>query len=463
MSSKVEDCAIIARDLGKCYHIYRDPKERLKQAFWRGRRRFSRDFWALRNLSFQVKKGQSVGIIGQNGSGKSTLLQILAGTMIPTTGDARIQGSVASLLELGTGFNMEFTGRENVILNGAILGFSREEMERRFEEISQFAEIGEFIDQPVKTYSSGMYVRLAFACAIHVDPDILLIDEALAVGDTYFQLKCMEKLDQFQKAGKTLLLVTHSSYNIKSLCDTGVWLDGGEMVMMGDALYVADLYNDFTRCRSRNRQVTAKSYLGDLEKIEQQRLRSVCEAGPLETPAVKGASLFDGNSIARVLSYRLLNGEGYESYRFSTLETMVLDLTYEVHHPLEGLVLGVAILKGDGYYLCGLNTALDHFKIPKEVGIHRVQLKYPSLALLGGMYKITLGLFDPHAVINIDLHKESLYFEVTMSKNLADGSMVLPHEWRILERMEEGKQERDHPMGPPEKKDQAKTEPILKW
>ena len=442
MSFDIEGCAIIAQNLGKCYHIFRDPKERLKQAFWRGRRRFSRDFWALRNISFQIKKSQSVGIIGQNGSGKSTLLQILAGAMIPTTGEARIQGSVASLLELGTGFNMDFTGRENAFLNGAIVGISREEMEYRIEEIIQFAEIGEFIDQPVKTYSSGMYVRLAFACAVHVDPDILLIDEALAVGDTYFQLKCMEKLNQFQKAGKTILLVTHSSYNIKSLCDTGIWLDGGEIITMGDSLYVADLYNDFTRCRSRNREVTAKSYLADLEKVEQQRLRSICTDRLSEPSAGTGALVPGGDSVARVLSYRLLNGEGYETYRFRTHETMVLDLNYEVCHPVEGLVLGVAILKGDGYYICGLNTALDHFQIPEEAGTHRVHLRYPSLTILGGIYKITLGLFDRNAIINIDLHKECLFFEVVMSSNLADGSMVLPHEWHIIKGVMSGELEK---------------------
>jgi teichoic acid transport system ATP-binding protein len=327
---------------------------------------------------------------------------------------------------------MEFTGRENVFLNGAIMRISHEEMEARFEEIAQFSEIGEFMDQPVKTYSSGMYVRLAFACAVHVDPDILLIDEALAVGDTYFQLKCMEKLNQFQKAGKTILLVTHSSYNIKSLCSTGMWLDSGEIAMIGDALYVADLYNDFVRYRSKDKQVTARSYVADLRKIEQQRLSSMSEAPSAGGPGEAKAPPVEGNSVARVLSYRIVNEEGYETYRFSTLEAMVLDLTYEVYNSVEGLVLGVAILKGDGYYVCGLNTALDHFPIPAEPGIHRIQLKYPSLPLLGGMYKITLGLFDRNAIINIDLHKDSLFFEVVMSKNLADGALALSHEWQII-------------------------------
>jgi len=206
--------------------------------------------------------------------------------------------------------------------------------------------------------------------------------------------------------------------------------------------------------------LTAKSYLADLEKVEQQHLKPGCEAGSLHPPVAPETASIVGNSVARILSYHLLNGEEYKTYRFSTLETMVLDLTYEVYHPLEGLVLGVAILKGDGDYVCGLNTALDQFRIPAGAGIHRIQLKYPSLPLLGGTYKVTLGLFDRNAVINIDLHKESLFFEVTMSRNLADGSIFLPHEWHIIERVES--RDGDQRMGPPEKRDNPGMEPIMK-
>jgi ABC-type polysaccharide/polyol phosphate transport system ATPase subunit len=424
--------AISAQDIGKCYHIYTNPKDRLKQAFWRHRKRFSHDFWALKNISFKVKKGESVGIIGQNGSGKSTLLQIIAGVIAPTTGEVIVGGRISSLLELGAGFNFEFTGRENVFFSGALLGFSREEMERRAEEIIDFAEIGPFIDQPVKTYSSGMYVRLAFSCAIHVDPDILIIDEVLAVGDTYFQLKCMDRLNHFQKAEKAILLVTHSPYTIRSLCNTCIWLDEGEIVMVGDALYVADLYNDFMRSRTKGRSITARSYIEEVSRIEGQKSRTVEEISDdrvlLDS---RDHPTLSQSDVARVISFRLINGDGHETYRFTPSDTMIVNLTYEVYNPIDGLVMGVAILKNDGYYVCGLNTALDDFKIPSNPGTHRIRLKYPTLSLLGGLYKITFGLFDKNAIINIDLHKEAIFFEVLLSKNIADGTVVLSHEWSI--------------------------------
>ena len=421
--------AISVQNIGKCYHIYDHPKDRLKQALWRHRKRYSRDFWALKDVSFEVRKGESVGIIGQNGSGKSTLLQVIAGVTVPTTGKVIVGGRVSSLLELGAGFNVEYTGRENVFFNGAILGFPREEMEERAEEIINFAEIGAFIDQPVKTYSSGMYVRLAFSCAIHVDPDILIIDEVLAVGDTYFQLKCMDKLNQFREAKKTILLVSHSSYTIKSLCQTSFWLDGGEMVAKGEAFYVADLYNDFVRCRAKNKAVTPRSYIEEVASIEDQGSRPG-EEGLFSSHSDSECDP-TSNAPAGVIAIRLMNADGYETYRFNPKDTMVLNLTYEVYQPIEGLVVGVAILKNDGYYICGLNTALDGVKVPVRPGIHRIGLKYPDLSLLGGLYKITLGLFDNNAIINIDLHKEVMSFEVILTKNVADGTVVLPHEWQV--------------------------------
>src|SRR6266542_6439942 len=202
------EVAISVRGVGKMYRIYDRPQDRLKQMLWRGRRTYGREFWALRDASFEVRKGETLGIIGRNGSGKSTLLQIIAGTLAPSEGEVTVNGRVAALLELGSGFNPEFTGRDNVFLNGSILGFSREEMAARFDEIAAFADIGEFIEQPIKTYSSGMVVRLAFAVIAHVDADILVIDEALAVGDACFTQKCMRFLRRFMEKG-TVLFVSH--------------------------------------------------------------------------------------------------------------------------------------------------------------------------------------------------------------------------------------------------------------
>lgn len=245
-----EEYAIRAQGLGKCYHIYDRPQDRLKQAiiprclsfFGKKHIPYYREFWALQDLSFDIARGETVGIIGRNGSGKSTLLQMICGTLTPTTGEVKTQGRIAALLELGAGFNPEFTGRENVYMNGAILGLSKKEMDEKFNEIAAFAEIGEFIEQPVKCYSSGMYARLAFAVAINVDPDILIVDEALAVGDEPFQRKCFAKIDAIKKGGGTILFVSHASSAIVSLCDRAMVLSEGKRVYIGEPKKAVAIY-----------------------------------------------------------------------------------------------------------------------------------------------------------------------------------------------------------------------------
>lgn len=224
------DIAITASQLGKGYRIYRRPEDRLLQAIFRRTRRFS-EFQALRDVSFQIRRGDAVGIMGRNGSGKSTLLQILAGTLTPTEGSCTVNGRLAALLELGAGFNPEFTGRENVYLNAAVLGLSREQIDARYPEIVEFSEIGPFLDQPVKTYSTGMYMRLAFAVAIAVEPEILIVDEALSVGDEAFQRKCFAFLHRLMEQGGTLLFVSHAATSVTELCNRAILLHKGELVL----------------------------------------------------------------------------------------------------------------------------------------------------------------------------------------------------------------------------------------
>lgn len=238
----LSDKVIEVHQLGKCFHIYDAPVDRLKQSLWRGRRRFFKEFWALSDVSFSVNKGETLGIIGRNGSGKSTLLQLIVGTLAPTTGRISASGRIAALLELGSGFNPDFSGRENVFLNGAILGLSREEVAAKFDDIARFADIGDFIDQPVKTYSSGMMVRLAFSVAINVQPEILVIDEALAVGDIGFQVKCMERLDQLTRSGITMLFVSHDITAVKAFCTKVIYLDHGRVRAIGPASDMVELY-----------------------------------------------------------------------------------------------------------------------------------------------------------------------------------------------------------------------------
>lgn len=233
---------IRVKNLSKCYEIYNAPRDRLKQfllprlqsLIGRSVKQYFREFWAIKDLSFEIKKGQTVGIIGRNGAGKSTLLQILCGTLTPSDGEVEINGRVAALLELGAGFSAEFTGRENIYMNAGVLGLSKEEVDSRFEKIIEFADIGDFLDQPVKTYSSGMYVRLAFSVVIHVDADILIVDEALAVGDIAFQAKCMMALRSLMDAGTTVLFVSHDTSSVRNLCEKVLWLNNGKMKAFGE-------------------------------------------------------------------------------------------------------------------------------------------------------------------------------------------------------------------------------------
>jgi ABC-type polysaccharide/polyol phosphate transport system ATPase subunit len=238
--------AISARNLGKMYRLYERPQDRLKeQLLWRFGKHYGREFWALRDVSFDVCRGETVGIIGRNGSGKSTLLQIIAGTLASTSGEVRSTGRVCALLELGSGFNLEFTGRENAFLSGAIAGIGQEEMQQRYQEIVDFADIGDFINQPVKVYSTGMFLRLAFSIQVLLNPDVLIVDEALAVGDAAFQMKCYNRMRQLSEQGTAIILVTHETQTVRSFCHRAIWLDEGVLKAAGAPLEVTSKYVQF--------------------------------------------------------------------------------------------------------------------------------------------------------------------------------------------------------------------------
>ena len=286
------DIAIKVENLSKCYQMYEQPRDRLKQFILPRLQRttglapkqYFREFWALKDVSFEVKKGETVGIIGRNGSGKSTLLQIICGTLSQTSGSIVTNGRIAALLELGSGFNPEFTGRENVYMNGAILGLCPSEIDSRFDDIASFADIGEFIEQPVKTYSSGMFVRLAFASNIMSDPEIMIVDEALSVGDMNFQAKCMTALTRIKEGGATILFVSHDVGTVKSLCSRCVYLDGGMTVAVGHAAEVTELY-----VRSMREEMNE----------EHRRFSRVSAAFSNQAPA-SVVPLFSGNSPFKV-------------------------------------------------------------------------------------------------------------------------------------------------------------------
>lgn len=238
----MDNNVINIQSLTKVYKIFKKPSDRVKEALSITKKRYSEDFFALKDVSFTVESGETIGIIGKNGAGKSTLLKILTGVLTPTSGEATINGKVAALLELGAGFNPEMTGLENIYLNGSIMGYSEEEMDKKVDAIIEFADIGDFIHQPVKMYSSGMFARLAFAVNANVEPEILIVDEALAVGDVFFQSKCFKKFSELRKKGTTILFVSHDIGSVKQLCSRVIWLESGTIKMMGNTDEVCDKY-----------------------------------------------------------------------------------------------------------------------------------------------------------------------------------------------------------------------------
>ncbi len=340
--------------LSKSYPIYSSASDRLKELATLNRRSFHTDYWALRDISFTVEPGETFCIVGENGSGKSTLLQICAGILQPTEGSLDVRGRVSALLELGAGFNPEFTGRDNVYLNGAILGFSRKEMDHRFPHIEAFAEIGDFIDRAVKTYSSGMIVRLAFAVAIHVDPEILLVDEALAVGDVYFRQRCMRKVHEMRAQGTTILFVSHSTGDIKALGSRALWLDHGRMMAMGDtdlivSKYLAAMAAKDTEYRSHELPVASQNP----NIVPPELLESI--------PNIDHRF---GDGRAEILGIGVFNADGAALSSLQPSSTMVVRISVRAKANLDHPIVGFMFRNHLGVDFAGTNTTREGSALP---------------------------------------------------------------------------------------------------
>lgn len=416
----MSDTAVRFDNVTKIYKLYDSPKDRFKETFSIRKKRYSKDFYALNDVSFTINRGETVGIVGKNGSGKSTLLKILTGVLNQTAGGIGVNGKISALLELGAGFNMEFTGMENIYLNGTILNIPKEEMDKKLDSIISFADIGEFIHQPVKTYSSGMFVRLAFSVAIHVDPEILIVDEALAVGDTRFQMKCMDKFVEFMNAGKTVIIVSHDLNMIKRFCKRAIWLNDGALVMDGDVDTVTDRYNDFL-----------KSGLAFAEYSESLKLEKTGAEEGAEAGGASGAPDSERNAIAEISSVKLFDKSGNEISDVPFGEDITLEIDYEVFEENVAYpVLGVAIRSVDHKYICGLNTLLDDKRIPWVKGHNVCRLTYERFNLTGGGYYFDVALFDKTATVNFDYQTQIKRFFVKMDY-IAEGITVLHHEWKI--------------------------------
>lgn len=382
----------------KIYKLYAYPKDRMKEALHPLRRKYHKEFYALQDVSFEVRRGETVGIIGLNGSGKSTLLKVICGVLTPNRGEVSVAGRVSALLELGAGFNPDFTGMENVYFQGAIMGYTRREMEALVPQILEFADIGDFVHQQVKTYSSGMFVRLAFAIAISVDPDVLIVDEALAVGDAYFQAKCMKRIRQFKEQGKTILFVSHDPSSVQALCDMAYLLDKGKVIEHGAPDMVFDVYN-------------AMLSVPDDDAPDTVRKTEHAETGKIQ--------ITSGTGEATVRDIRLENSRGARVEQIAVGEAVKLCVEVEVNADLPELVLGYMIKNRLGQPMYGTNT-WHTGQVLKDVRAgesYRFEISFQ--ANLGeGDYSVTTALTEDetHLSRNYEWADLKLIFRVFNSK-----------------------------------------------
>lgn len=413
---------IRVEDVSKCYHLYDKPADRLKQALLLWRKQYYREFWALRGVSFEVRRGEAVGIVGRNGSGKSTLLQIIAGTLTPTTGRVQVAGRVAALLELGSGFNPEFTGRENVYLNGSVLGLSRREIDDRFDAIAGFADIGPFLDQPVKTYSSGMLVRLAFAVQVQLSPDVLIVDEALAVGDALFQKRCYQRLDELRTAGTTLLFVSHSQETVRSLCDRAVLLDGGRVRAAGPS---GDVILEYRRLLHNEEKRWLSNELGTMQ--------AKAQTAAAAKPSVDRTLEF-GDLDAEIEDVQVTGPDGPGQAVFAPGDAMAVRVSFVVHKPSTNLCVSLRLRNKQGVKMYSWGTLnqdiagwakgehAESFWERSFVAGERVTVEFTCDTPLGAdLYEIQAALTheeDRHFNRQRILHwrDEAAFFQVVINK-----------------------------------------------
>jgi ABC-type polysaccharide/polyol phosphate transport system ATPase subunit len=389
--------AVEVRNLSKNYPLSGSQLARFRHAFAPGKDRFDEGLWALRDVTFSVERGEAFGIIGANGSGKSTLLQIVAGILRPTSGSAQVDGRLSALLELGSGFSPEFTGRDNVYLNASLLGLSRPEIDARFESIERFAEIGAFIDQPTRTYSTGMVLRLAFAVAAHVDPDILIVDEALAVGDISFRQRCMRKIHDLRSRGATLLFVSHETSDVKALCDRCLWLQNGVVQELGEADDVVAKYLNATLQREMKQRETARGQAPAAKRTDAVPENASEPAANFATPFAAG---FQGHRFgdgrATILDGVLTGASGQPVCLLTPLERVVVRIRFRANAPVDSAIAGFLFRNSKGENVFGSNNARENYPLPPmQAGeISTVDFHWETPDLAPGAYSISLGIAD---------------------------------------------------------------------
>ncbi|MGU8482029.1 ABC transporter ATP-binding protein [Clostridium perfringens] len=385
--------AIRVKDLTKKYKLYQKRSERLANAF--GKEKNIKEFYALKGVSFEISKGECVGIIGHNGAGKSTLLKLLTGVAFPTSGEIEINGRLASMLELGSGFNPELTGMENIYFNGSLNGLTKEEIDGKLKDILEFADIGNFIEQPVKNYSSGMFARLAFAVAINVDPDILIVDEILSVGDVGFQVKCMEKFNEFKKKGKTILYVSHGLGTVKKFCDRAIWLQKGEVVDDGNSVIVVERYYNLNFNPANIEQL--KDHKSDI--INSIAVKS-------NTKNVEYLEKLDLE-----VEYDLISNDLKDP-------NIVLEFRKTDYEP--------GTTRGNDQFVCGINSKDNIKNIPFNLGVNKLKVSLNKVNLVAGVYYIDFVLRDGEEEV---YRKINGYSFTSNDKYRGEGFLILGHSW----------------------------------
>lgn len=385
--------AIRVKDLTKKYKLYQKRSERLANVL--GKEKNIKEFYALKGVSFEINKGECVGIIGHNGAGKSTLLKLLTGVAFPTSGEIEINGRLASMLELGSGFNPELTGMENIYFNGSLNGLTKEEIDGKLKEILDFADIGNFIEQPVKNYSSGMFARLAFAVAINVDPDILIVDEILSVGDVGFQVKCMEKFNEFKKKGKTILYVSHGLGTVKKFCDRAIWLQKGEVVDDGNSVIVVERYYNLNFNPANIEQL--KDHKSDI-------INSI-----VVKSNTKNVEYLE--KLGLEVEYDLISNDLKDP-------NIVLEFRKTDYEP--------GTTRGNDQFVCGINSKDNIKNIPFNLGVNKLNVSLNKVNLVAGVYYIDFVLRDGEEEV---YRKINAYSFTLNDKYRGEGFLILGHSW----------------------------------
>lgn len=460
LPARAEEVVVAGQGLGKRFDIYLSDRARLLEFF--GNRRHHTEHWALTDVSFKVRRGRSFGVIGQNGAGKSTLLKLIAGITRPTVGTLEIRASMSTLLDLGLGFHGHFTGRENIRLNCALMGMSEENVRAVMPDIIAFAELADFIDYPVRTYSAGMNLRLGFAVAAHANSDILLVDEVLAVGDQYFQRRCVRKIEEFLENGRTILLVSHDLHAVRHLCDEVLWLEKGRVRAVGPAREIVERYMDV----ERERAMGARARQTRSFPIATGRPAPGALRGTVDDPAVKEALLqatalpdveeiwaepvavtpvdvvdgdvpvAQGTGEVRILRVRILDAQGQPRERFRTGEDVVVAVTFRTAEPVPRPIFGVAIFRNDGVYIHGPNSRYDNVLDGTFHGIYTFFIQWRRLPLLAGNYRISVAIFDQNH-LKPHLWHNQLYDLAVVQEMEDHGLVLLDHAWGLITHLEE--------------------------